>query len=78
MPSRLNWLWASSAGSSSRWQAAVRFWLERGVDGFRPDVAHYKDPQLRDNPPNPDLAATRFKPMGDYERSFTCTTRYCD
>lgn len=31
----------------------VRFWLERGVDGFRVDVVHYimKDPQLRDNPP---------------------------
>ncbi len=34
----------------------VRFWLERGVDGFRLDVAHWilKDPQLRDNPLNPD------------------------
>lgn len=33
----------------------LRFWLERGVDGFRIDVAHYimKDPQMRDNPPNP-------------------------
>ncbi len=34
---------------------AVRFWLERGVDGFRIDVAHLimKDPELRDNPPDP-------------------------
>ncbi|HVM29502.1 MAG TPA: alpha-amylase family glycosyl hydrolase [Candidatus Limnocylindrales bacterium] len=33
----------------------LRFWLERGVDGFRIDVAQFvaKDPQLRDNPPNP-------------------------
>lgn len=33
----------------------LRFWLERGVDGFRIDVAHFiiKDPELRDNPPNP-------------------------
>ena len=56
---------------------AVRFWLGRGVDGFRLDVAHYimKDSQLRDNPPNPDPAATQFKPMGDYDNSFTCTTR---
>jgi glycosidase len=48
---------------------AVRFWLERGVDGFRLDVAHFimKDPQLRDNPPNPDPAKTQFKPMGDYD-----------
>ncbi len=31
----------------------IRFWLERGADGFRLDVAHhyYKDEQLRDNPP---------------------------
>ena len=31
-----------------------RFWLERGVDGFRLDVANYyfHDPQLRDNPPS--------------------------
>ncbi len=34
----------------------VRFWLEREVDGFRLDVAHWilKDPLLRDNPLNPD------------------------
>ncbi len=33
----------------------MRFWLDRGVDGFRVDVAHMlmKDPDLRDNPPNP-------------------------
>lgn len=32
--------------------AILSFWLERGVDGFRIDVAHAlcKDPELRDNP----------------------------
>ncbi len=34
----------------------VRFWLDRGVDGFRVDVIHrlIKDAMLRDNPPDPN------------------------
>ncbi len=34
---------------------AMRFWLERGVDGFRIDVAHFviKHPEFADNPPAP-------------------------
>jgi len=34
----------------------MRFWLERGVDGFRVDVMWHmiKDDQFRNNPPNPD------------------------
>jgi alpha-glucosidase len=38
-------------------EAILRFWLDRGVDGFRIDVAHglFKDPLLRDEPePFPD------------------------
>ena len=37
----------------------LRFWLDRGVDGFRVDVIWHliKDEQLRDNPPNPGLSA---------------------
>jgi alpha-glucosidase len=37
----------------------LRFWLERGVDGFRVDALRQlvKDEHLRDNPPNPDRHA---------------------
>jgi alpha-glucosidase len=52
----LNWR------NPSVWEAmrhVWRFWLDRGVDGFRIDVAHrlMKDPLLRDNPP--EVAAAR-------------------
>ncbi len=35
----------------------LRFWLRRGVDGFRVDMLWHliKDDQWRDNPPNPDF-----------------------
>lgn len=37
----------------------LRFWLDRGVDGFRVDVLWHlaKDPQFRDDPVNPDFRA---------------------
>lgn len=45
----------------------LRFWLNRGVDGFRIDVAHclYKDEGLRDNPPArcPSAGANDFQKM---------------
>jgi alpha-glucosidase len=41
---------------SAAMHEALRFWLRRGVDGFRVDVIHHlvKDAELRDNPENPD------------------------
>jgi alpha-glucosidase len=40
----------------------VRFWLARGIDGFRIDVIYHlmKDPQLRDNPVNPNWQEGQF------------------
>src|ERR1700675_786040 len=39
----------------------MRFWLRRGVDGFRVDVIWHliKDAAFRDNPPNPDFREGR-------------------
>jgi len=48
----------------------VRFWLDRGVDGFRIDVAHFilKDPDLRDNPIFASGPITGLhKSFGDYD-----------
>ena len=50
---------------------SMRFWLRRGVDGFRVDVLYHvmKDAQFRDNPLNPDYRdgidseANRFLPV---------------
>ncbi len=41
----------------------LRFWLDRGVDGFRVDVIWLliKDAALRDNPPNPELSPDRSR-----------------
>lgn len=48
----------------------VRFWLDRGVDGFRIDVAHFimKDPLMRDNPPNQSNHLFIHKPIGTYDQ----------
>lgn len=45
----LNW---RSEAVHTEFEAILRFWFERGLDGFRIDVAHalYKDAEFRDNP----------------------------
>jgi alpha-glucosidase len=48
---------------------AARFWLDRGVDGFRVDAVNFFmcDPQLTDNPPAPDDGRPKTRPF-DFQR----------
>nr|WP_251567072.1 alpha-amylase family glycosyl hydrolase [Erythrobacter sp. 3-20A1M] len=43
----------------------MRFWLDRGVDGFRIDALNFAmhDPELRDNPPAPPTNKPRTRPF---------------
>ncbi|HEV7234119.1 MAG TPA: alpha-glucosidase [Sphingorhabdus sp.] len=43
----------------------ARFWLDRGVDGFRVDAINFAmhDPELRDNPPAPAGNGLRTRPF---------------
>lgn len=47
----------------------MRFWLDRGVDGFRLDALNFSmhDPLLRDNPPAPREGRKLTRPF-DYQR----------
>ncbi|GAC1576607.1 MAG: glycoside hydrolase family 13 protein [Candidatus Dormibacteria bacterium] len=50
----LNW---RNPAVSGEFESILKFWLDRGADGFRVDVAHglFKDEALRDNPGRDDL-----------------------
>ena len=50
----------------------LRFWLRRGVDGFRVDVAWHliKDLAFRNNPRNPAWTKTALKAMASWRYRF--------
>ncbi len=52
---------------------AIRFWLARGVDGFRIDVIDrmIKDEQLRDNPLDPNWLEGRDNPAHRFQRLYS-------
>ncbi|MFH0245802.1 alpha-amylase family glycosyl hydrolase [Streptomyces sp. HK10] len=68
LPSMPDLNWRNLAVKNAMFDVA-RFWLDRGVDGFRVDCATLlaKDPELRDNPPAPTGATAHHRPMGDYD-----------
>ncbi len=51
--------WRNPAVREAMWEV-VRFWLDKGVDGFRLDMFHaiMKDPQFRDNPIRPTFGGS--------------------
>ena len=51
----------------------LRFWLRRGVDGFRTDAveALLKDAQLRDNPPNPAYVPGVSDPADEFMQVYS-------
>ena len=62
----LNW---SNPAVAAAMEGVLAYWLDRGVDGFRIDVAHAlgKDPALADAPA--DLASIPWSALNDDERT---------
>lgn len=60
--------WRNPAVKAAMFEV-VRFWLDRGVDGLRVDVANFimKDPNMRDNPLNSSQKWTYHKSLGEYD-----------
>ncbi len=65
LPSQPDLDWSNPAVVSAM-HAVLRFWLDRGVDGFRIDVVHClgKDPALPDDPPG--LAGVPHAVLNDH------------
>ncbi|MCM3925726.1 alpha-amylase family glycosyl hydrolase, partial [Frankia sp. AiPs1] len=61
-----DWNWDHPAVRADH-EATLRFWLDRGVDGFRIDVSHglVKDGELRDNPPGQVIDNSGFREEGE-------------
>ena len=61
--------WANEEVGES-FDAILRYWLDRGVAGFRIDVAHglVRDPQLRDNPPARPTESAVWARIGQWPR----------
>lgn len=57
LPAQPDLNWRNPAVRAAMYDV-MRFWLARGVDGFRIDVVYHliKDADYRDNPPNPAFA----------------------
>lgn len=55
----------------------ARFWLERGVDGFRLDAINFcmHDPSLRDNPPEPHKDSPPTRPFDFQEHRYNQSHR---
>lgn len=66
----LNW---SNPAVHDEFLRILRFWVDRGADGFRIDVAHslVEHPSFADNPPRADLApGEEPKEFGDFEHLY--------
>jgi alpha-glucosidase len=64
---KLNWMQPEAREAAL---AVLDTWLERGVDGFRLDVANafLHDAQLRDNPPVPERGAVEWSAAANMQR----------
>ncbi len=71
----LNWL---NGEVRNEFESILRFWFDRGVDGFRIDVAHglAKDPQLPDLGVDPDHEAAGSHPHWDQDEVHSVYRRW--